>query len=456
MTTVSQELARFSAEISADDFDDETIETAKELVLDTLGCSMGAYSSPPVKALRNAYLDRSGGSEATVIGRSATTAVENAALINAGMARYLDYNDCYMANTAACHPSDHIMPLLSIAETTGATGMELIEAIVTAYEVQGKGLDECPVRVNGFDYAAWGVYSSVAAAGKLLGLSEEEFVDAIGIAGASNNPLYISRRGDVSMWKGIAHPYVSHNAIQACQMAREGLSGPTEVFEGPFGFFEVVSDGEINFANPPGPGDHRILETSLKSFACGYYIHSPVTGALDILESHSIDSSDIESVHVEMFDVAVEALATPEKWNKDLTRETADHSIPYTVAAAIVDGAVTPTQYTEPRLRDGEIHEMMDRITVAENESLTAHREDHPRHIPSITTIEVDGETYEQRIDSPLGHPERPMTDEQVIQKFTDNCTPLLTQAQIDQSIGHCRELDALETVDPIVESVVV
>lgn len=456
MSTVSQDLAAFASAISAEDFDRETVEKGKELLVDTIGCSMGAYTSPPVKALRETFDGSAGSDEATVVGTRDTAAVADAALVNATMARYLDYNDCYMAASAACHPSDHIMALLSVAEAEGATGTDLLEAIVTAYEVEGRGLDECPVRTNGFDYAAWGVYSSVAAAGTLMDLSEEALVDAFGIAGASNNPLYISRRGEVSMWKGVAHPYVTHNAIQACRMARNGLGGPTAVFEGPFGFYEVVADGEISFGRPPAPGEHRILETSLKSFACGYYIHSPITGVLELIDEHELDPDGIDAVHVETFDVAVEALATPEKWDTDLTRETADHSIPYSVAAAIVDGEVTPAQYAEDRLRAPEIHAVMDRITVEENEDLTAHRRDHPRHIPSITRITVDGTEYSTRVDSPLGHPERPMSDEQVRAKFEDNCRPLLSATQVEAALDACESLDALDRVDPILEPLVV
>lgn len=456
MSTVSGDLATFTADISFDEFDDAVVEKAIELVIDTAGCTIGAFTSPPAKALRGAYADTRSDVEATIVGTNRTAAVENAALVNAAMSRYLDYNDCYMANSAACHPSDHIMALISIAEAVGATGRELIEAIVTAYEVEGRGLDQCPVRVNGFDYAAWGAYSSVASAGKLMGLSPDELVAAFGIVGASNNPLYISRRGEVSMWKGVAHPYVTHNAIQACQMAAHGLTGPREIFEGPFGFFEVVSSEEIAFDEPPDPDDFRILETSIKSFACGYYIHSPVTGALQLIEEHEIDPTTIDAVHVEMFDHAVEALATPEKWDHDLNRETADHSIPYTVAVAILDGEVTPAQYSADRLRDPAVHDLMDAITVEEASELTEHRRTHPRQIPSITTITADGAEYSRRIDAPLGHPDRPMTPEQIEGKLADNCRDLLSDEQVRDCIAICRSLDERAQVDPIVDSLVV
>lgn len=454
MPPVSRDLARFASAISFEEFDSSVVEMAIDLVIDTVGCSLGAVDSPPVAALRDAYTGERSHGAATVVGTNRTAPVEYAALVNATMSRYLDYNDCYMANSAACHPSDHIMALLAVAEAEGSTGPELLEAIVTAYEVEGRGLDDCPVRTNGFDYAAWGAYSSVASAGKLMGLREDDLVNAFGIVGASNAPLYISRRGDVSMWKGVAHPYISHNAIQACQMARHGMTGPEKVFEGPFGFFEVVSDGEISFDGPPSPDDYRILETSIKSFACGYYIHSPVTGVLQLLDDEAIDPETIDGIHVEMFDHAVEALATPEKWDTDLNRETADHSIPYTVAVAVVDGEVTPEQYADDRLRDPAVHDLMAEITVEADPALTDHRRDQPRHIPSVTTISADGRSYVARIDAPVGHPDRPMSREQLEDKMVDNCQSLLSADQIADCIRTCRSLEDLSRVDPILDSV--
>jgi 2-methylcitrate dehydratase len=456
MSSLSRDLAEYADRISFDEFDEAVVDTTSDLLYDTIGCSIGAFTSPPAKALRAEYGGRRGTPAATVVGTDTDVPVEYAGLINGTMARYLDYNDCYMATGGACHPSDHIMPLVAVAQSEGATGRDLAEAIVVAYEVQCRGLDQAPVRERGFDYVAWGTYSSTAAAGVLMGLSIDELVDAFGIAGASNAPLYISRRGDVSMWKGIAHPYVTHNAIQACQMARAGITGPSAVFEGDHGFQAVVSDYDLDFGGTPTGDDYRILETGIKYFATGYYIHSPVTGALELLAEHDIAPEAIDAVHVDIFERAAGALATPEKWGTDQTRETADHSIPYSVAVAIVDGEVTPRQFEPDRLRGSDVHRVMERVTVAEDPDLTAHRREHPRHIPSRTTITVDGTEYVSRVDAPLGHPERPMTDAQLAGKFADLCGGLLGDDQIERVTDHCRSLSTLDSVDPLLAALVI
>ena len=456
MSSTSQQLAEYVAAISFDDFGDDVVEATNELLLDTIGCSLGAFASPPVKSLRREYANHSGNTAATIAGTTETVPVEYTGLINATMARYLDYNDCYMTPTGACHPSDHIMALMSVAEDEGATGADLVEAIVTAYEVQCLGMEQAPVRQNGFDYVTWGAYSSAAAVGKLMGLAGTDLVNAIGIAGASNAPLYVSRRGDVSMWKGVAHPYVTHNAIQACQMVRSGMTGPGAVFDGEYGFREVVSDADLEFGDVPAGDGYRITETGIKHFAAGYYIHSPVTGALELVEEHDIDHEEVDAVHVDIFDHAKELLATPEKWDTDQTRETADHSVPYTVAVAIVDGEVTPEQYEPHRLRAPEVHELMETVTVEGDGELTEHREENPRHIPSRTSITVNGSEYRTRVDAPRGHPERPLTDAQLEEKFENLCSDFLTDEQIATAIDRSRNVHELDTVEPLLDSLVV
>lgn len=456
MGSTSQRLGEYAAAIDYDDFDEAVIERTAELVLDTVGCTIGAFTSPPAKALREEYMNHSGPDSAHVVGTDRTIPVEYAALINATMARYLDYNDCYMGPDGACHPSDHIMALLSVAEAEGVSGSELIEAIVTAYEIQGLGMDQAPVRAQGFDYVAWGAYSSAAAVGKLMELTQDELVHAIGITGAANAPLYVTRRGNVSMWKGVAHPYVTHNAIQACQFVRSGMTGPSEVFDGPTGFREVVSPNELVFGDVPAGDGYRIMETGIKHFAAGYYIHAPVTAALDIVESHDLDHDEIDTVHVDIFEHAADALATPEKWDTDQNRETADHSIPYTVAAAIVDREVTPRQYTTDRLRDPVIHEVMESLTVDSDPELTAHRDDNPRHIPARVAITANGKTYEKRVNAPLGHAERPMTDEQLEEKFRSLCDGLLTESETERAVTAARNVDSLETMDPLLDALTI
>lgn len=460
MQLSSRELADYARAISFNDFSDDVVRQAKKLALDSLGCGINAFTSPPSKRLRAVYGDRTGGDEATLVGTGTKLSTEYAGLLNTAMVRYLDFNDCYTTGSSACHPSDHIPALVSVAETEGATGEELIEAIVLAYEIQCRGVDTGAAWTNGFDYVTWGAYSSAVAVGKLMGLSRDELTDAIGIAGASSNGLLNARLGKVSNWKGVAQPYATHNAIQACQMAREGLTGPEHVFEGDGGFFDAVARGEsVDFEALGGrDGDFRIMETSLKAFACGYFTHPSITAVLDIIETENLTPEDIESIDVETFDHAIQVYASgSEKWATDLNRETADHSLPYNVSVAVVDREVTPTQYDKSHLTDERVHETMTKVNVEESKELTEYRRQNPRHVPARATVRAtDGETHENRVDYPIGHPERPMSMETVEAKFRDLVDGYLYDDQADAIVETCADLTDVDDFERFVKIMII
>lgn len=452
MRFTSIDLATYAHELTFDDLSNENVEKAKTLVLDSLGCCIGAYASPPSKHLRSLYAGREGGDQATVIGSGQTAPIEYAALINSTMVRYLDYNDAYISEGRACHPSDHVPALLSVAEAEGRSGADLIEAIAVAYELEAAGLDTGAIWEQGYDYVTWGSYSSVAAVGKLLALSEDQLVDAMGIAGASNVALGVSRRGDVSVWKGLAHPYVTHNAVQACQMARAGITGPERVFEGPSGFYEAVSGGELGIDElaERDPADRRLMYANLKPYPCGYYMQAAIAGICELTEGHDVDPSEIEAIDVETFAQAVEVLAGPEKWSTDLTRESADHSIPYTAAVAALYGDVTPEHYGETHRRDGRVHRLIDLVSVRENDDLSSYVTDHPSATPMVVTIETGEGSYETRVDYAPGHAQNPLSTEEVERKLTALATGRLTAEQIDAVVRFCDDLENRDAVDAL------
>lgn len=455
MNLSNELLTDYVLDLSIDDLPSPVIEQAEKLTLDTVACAVGAYASPPSKILRRMYGDATTGEQlASVFGDGRTIRLEYASLINGTMGRYLDFNECYTTGEAACHPSDHIPPLISVAEAEGASGADLIEAIVLAFEIQSRGVDTGALWKQGFDYTTWGAYSSVAAVGKLMGLTADQLVSAFGIAGTANNGLMSSRLGELSMWKAMAMPYTTHNAIQACQMTRNGITGPQSVFSGEGGFFEAITDGPIAFDGLGGRdgAGYKIMETSFKSFACGYFTHPSITAVLDLVEGNDIEPDEIESVDIETFDLAVQVYANgPEKWERNMTRETADHSLPYNVSVAVMDGEVTPRQYDKAHRTSDAVYELMQTVTVEENEEINEYRREHPRHVPAIATIEADGESYRTRVNAPRGHPERPMSDEELETKATGLVEPYLGDAQTDALIDLCEDLSELDQVETIV-----
>lgn len=458
MQVTSDLLAEYAREVSIDELPEDVVAQAERLTLDTIACAVGAYAVPPSKVLRRTFGDRNGGDDsATILGTDDRLDVEYAALINGTMGRYFDFNCCYSTGESACHPSDHIPSLVSVAEAEGASGADLVEAVVIAYEIQSRGVDTGTAWPNGFDYTTWGAYSAAASVGALMDLSHGELVNAIGMAGTAENGLLISRLGEVSMWKAVAMPNTVHNAVKACQMARNGLTGPGAVLEGAEGSFaDAVADGIVEFealGGRDGAG-YRIMETSIKAFACGYFTHPAVTAVLDVVEEHHLEPDAIESIEVRSFEHTVQVYASgPEKWSTDLTRETADHSLPYNVATAVLHGEVKPEHYEPAALDDERVHALMQLVSVEADDELERYRRENPRHVPAVARITADGETYESRANYPLGHPERPLSTDEIEDKARDLLETYLTSDQIDETVDRCEGLADEPSVDGLVSA---
>ena len=460
MEFTSAAICDYAHHLSIDDLSEEAIAATRRLVLDSLGCCLGAYTSPPSKYLRATYgrLDGPGAQTATVFGAGTPTLVEYAGLINGAMVRYLDYNDTYISEGRACHPSDHIPALVSVAEAEGRTGADLVTAIVLAYEIEGMGLDTGVLWGNNYDYVTWGSFSSAVAVGKLMGLSRDQLQHAVGIAAASNLTLIVSRKGEVSMWKGVAHPYVTHNAIQACQMARAGMTGPEHVSEGPGGFFEVVAGRTLTADRVGGRDDapYRITDAHIKPFPCGYYMQPMIAGVRDLVTDHDIPHAGIEAVEIETFHEAASVLGGEEKWSTDLTRESADHSIPYTTAIAAIYGDVGPSHYGQAYRSDPTVHRLMQLVSVTETDEMNAEAVRNPDSTPSVVRLVADGTTYETHVDYAPGHAQNPMSQADLEAKMRSMAEPVLTDEQVTTLVDCCGRLETLSTVESLVEALAI
>lgn len=462
-------LAEYAREVTYDDLPPAVVERTKRFVLDCIGCGIGGYTGDATKILRKLYGNRdSTDAGATVLGSGKRVPVEYATLLNSAMIRYLDFNDTYVTADSGGHPSDNIGALLTVAEHEGATGKELITAIVVAYEIYCRGVDTAACMSNGFDFGTWGSLSATVAIGKLMGFTDAEYVNAVGISGTSNVCLKARAhsRGITQMWKGIGGPYVNHNAVQACQLARAGVTAPQDVFGrgddesgvDSGGFFDVIAGDVIEFDGLGGWTDeeYRILRSAIKPYPVEYYINPAITVALELRQETNVDPESIDSIDIRTFDRAVEGAATPEKWSKDLTREHADHSMPFAVAVAFFDGAVTPRQFTADRRTDERIHALMDKITVTEDDGLNEYRTTHPQSVPLVFRLEANGETHEVRTNDHLGHPDDPMTDEQLEEKVIELARGYLTEGQTETVIDCCYDLENLDTIGPLFDELVV
>ena len=352
--TQAEQLAAFVARASYGGLSEAARAQLKIRVLDALGCAIGALEGEPIRMLR-AHLDDFGGAGLCSLIGGGRTAPDRAALYNSALVRYLDFNDSYLAKGETCHPSDNLGAVLAAAEYAGRSGRDFMAALAVAYQVQCRLSDVAPVRDKGFDHTTQGCYALAAGIAKALGLDPLRTAHAIAISGTAFNALRVTRTGALSHWKGLAYPNAAFCCTHAAFLAMRGITGPLEVFEGRKGFMEAIA-GRFDIAWASEDLE-RVTQTILKKFNAEVHSQSAIEGILELRSEHSLGrEEDVERIEIETFDVAYNIIGGGNEGGKTLvrTKEEADHSLPYMVAVALLDGQVMPEQYLPERIgRDG-------------------------------------------------------------------------------------------------------
>jgi 2-methylcitrate dehydratase len=443
---LADRFADYALDINYADMTPSAIHETKRRLIDALGCALGAWDADsPTAAERVAKLSRSEQGSRSLYG--SMTSPDMAAFVNGILFRYLDFNDTYLSKEPA-HPSDNLAATLAAAEVAGSSGKDLIVATVIAYEIQCRLADAWSIRAEGWDHVCYGAFSTVLGAGKLLGLNKEQLVHAQGISGNAHMAMRQTRAGELSMWKGAAFANASRNGVLSTLLAREGMTGPAPIFEGEMGFFAEVSHGVFDIPDLGGKdgADFMLPKTYIKYWPAEYHSQSAIDAALQ-LRAQIGDVSGIESIKVETFDAAVEIIADPEKW-RPKTRETADHSLPYCIGVALVDGEVGLPQFESERFTDESLLALIAKIEVVADDEINTR---YPESIPNRITIKMsDGSEYQREVSYPRGHVGNPMDDGEVEDKFHGMADRWLDRPTQDSILERLWALDEQASLSPI------
>lgn len=442
---VVQRLTSYATRLDFDALPTEVVHQAKRLVIDSIGCGLGAAGADPVRAARGLALDVHGSSPATLLGTATTTTPDMAAFVNGTMVRYLDFNDSYNGLDIA-HPSDNIAPVLAAAEAHGKSGRALITAFVLAYEVQAAWADSFHLASGGpWDQAAYAAVSAPLGAGAVIGLTDQQIAEALRISVVSSMTLGEARRGAISHWKAAAVPNAGRNGVFAAMLARRGMTGPPEVFSGSHGFFAGVTGAPVDLA-PLAMEDgarrpFRMMESRFKLFPAGFVSQTAIEGALDARTALGIaGADDVAHVHIRTFESGKRIMAgDPTRWRPE-TRETADHSIPYVVACALHFGALEPAHFDDHVLRDPALLDLMQRIEVVQDPECDAA---WPQAILNILTVRTPGgREHTASVPYYTGHFKKPMTDADVEDKFRRLTANLLDEPRRRAALDRLWRLD--------------
>lgn len=421
-------LASFVCRSAYEDLSDTVCEQLKIRVLDSLGCAVGALEGEPVQIIRRYLTEFESQGKCTLIGGGASPP-DSAAFYNGALVRYLDFNDAYLAKGETCHPSDNLAAILAGAEYADQTGQDVMTALAVAYQVQCRLSDVAPVRDKGFDHTTQGSYSVAAGISKILGLDEIRTANAIAISGAAFNALRVTRTGQLSHWKGLAFPNTAACCTRVVFLAMNGITGPLEVFEGDKGFMDAIS-GVFDIDWRREDLD-RVKRTILKRFNAEIHSQVAIQGVLDLKRRHEFCAGDVERIEIETFNVAFHIIGGGEegdKTNTVTTKEQADHSLPYVIAVAILDGDVTPAQYEPQRIHGGDVQDLLRRVSVSENPTYSQR---FPEEMPCrIQVVLRDGRTLVKESRDYPGFVSQPMSWEMACNKFNLLVSPYTTDAQ--------------------------
>ncbi len=473
--TISRQIAEFSFNLKYEDLPGEVIERTKKFLYDSIGCALGGYHTKDVNILKDIYINMGGKEESTLIGFGNKIPAVNATLVNSLMIRALDFNDIYWKEDPS-HPSDLIPAALSVGEIVGASMKDVIVAIVLAYEFEQRLCEFAVpgVRERKWHHATLTQFVSPIVAGKLLGLNIDQLVNAIGISGSHNHTIGCPTAGKLTMMKNTVDPMAVQSGVFAALMAQQGYTGTEAVFEGKEGFMDCffgwnVKEQKLDAVKMKGREfeeewswdldkllgslgeNYKIMKCSLKAFPCEALSHVHLTAVLNAVNNNDIKYDEIDSVTITTIARACDILFDPTKYRPE-SRETADHSLPYCVAASIVDRKLTTQSFSEEKIKDPKIREVIDKI---KGEASEEFEKMFPEKQPSKVVIKTkDGREFSEYREYPKGDPREPMTMDDLETKFNSLSDKLFTkerQNEIKNMILNCDDMNVNQFMEKLI-----
>jgi 2-methylcitrate dehydratase len=445
--SLADTLAHYATELKYEDLPEDIIRTIKRTILDTFGCAFGGYPAGPSRIALKLAGEITAKQSATVLCSGIKTSPDLATFANGVMIRYLDFNDAFVSLThGAGHPSDTIAALLTAAEVRGRSGRDLITATALAYEVFCKVADTFDYLGSGVDHSTITGFAAVVGASRLMGLSAEQMVHAIGITVGGNTAIRQGRADTLSNWKAFAAADACRKAIFSAQLAQNGMTGPVNVFEGRMGFFNLISRKQttpLRLGEPYG-----IRRAFTKRFPLGQFSQTVAQAALEARPFFR-HPGEIQEVNISVSRSAIKIMAdSPDKWRPQ-THETADHSIPYAAGLVLMYGRIEPEYYEDPYLHDQRLLDLVSRMKCIPSDE--ADRNEHEFNLCELEIVLKSGERKSVRVEYHRGHFKNPMTDSEMEEKFRLLAQKHLSADRLNDLLRQLWELERQPQIGPLI-----
>jgi 2-methylcitrate dehydratase len=446
--TMVQRVAQWVLSFDAAIVDAPTIQLIKHSVLDSIGCAILTLDEDCVRGVLDYARSAGGDGQASIIG-GGMAPLSLATLANGVLVRAIDFNDhlAHNPNTNAKlggHPSDNLGAILAVSEWRNLHGSEVLTALLVGYELYGRVYKYLTPELP-WDHTTSFGFSVPAVAARLLGLDANKTAHAIAISAAQSATLGVVRRGQLSHSKFLASALVAERGVEAAQLAALGVTGPMTVFEDVRGISNGIfrsGDKLEDLVAPLGPR-HMVEGVTIKAHPGMDTSQAAAEAAVKAAAGRKLRASDIASVELIMNDHPMTREQTADPLRRaPHSRETADHSIHYMVAVALLDGEMTPRQFADGRWFDPEVCDLMNRMVITIDPAWTKRA---PGGFPCTIKLKMrDGTEAIIEVPYAAGHARNKMDHAQVVEKFRYCVERRCSLARTDEIIAAVDELDRL------------
>ena len=444
--TITRAISEWVSGVTYGDLPPQVVRQGKRFLLDSLGCALGGYRQHDVRIALDVLGEMAGHGPATVIGTGARWDPVSASLANALMIRVMDYNDIYWKQDPS-HPSDIIPAAIAAGERRGSDGKELLVGIALGHEFEMRLCEAAfpGIRERGWHHATLTAFVAPLVAARMLRLTPEQIQHAIGIGGSRQVTLGAVTAGELTMMKNTVDPLATQAGMLAALLAEKGYTGPEHVLDGKEGLAHCLGPSWKLSVLTDGLGsDWRIPSCGMKAYPTEALTHTPISAVLELVKENDLLPERIEHIKIRSLARAADILADPSKYDPR-SKETADHSLPYVIAAAVVDRQVTPAQFTEAKIMDPRLRAQLSKVEVVADPDIEKVFPALQRAAVTIRT--TDGREVSRTIDYPKGDPRNPLTDREIEEKFdalADGVLDRAEAARVKDAVWHLETLGGI------------
>ena len=439
--TVTAAMSQWAAGVKYADLSADAIYQAKRFLLDSIGCALGGYQQHDVAIALDVLNEIAGPGKATVIGTGQQIDPVSASLANALMIRCMDYNDIYWKQDPS-HPSDIFPAAVACCERAGSDGRELVVGLVLGHEFEMRLCEAAfpGIRERGWHHATLTAFVSPIVAGRMLHLDWQKIQHAIGISASARATFGAVTAGKLTMMKNTVDPLATQSGVLAALLAEKGYTGPEHVIDGKEGIVHCFGpDWKLNILTDGLGESWRITQCGMKAFPTEALTHTPISAVLALVKDNSLEPQQIARVHIRTTARGADILSDPSKYDPH-TKETADHSLPYVIAAAIAERQVTPLQFTPEKIMSPLIREQLKKVVVVADPEIE-------KVFPALQRVKVSihttgGAEFMTQLDYPKGDPRNPLSDQEIEEKFEALAEPVMSKP------ARRRAMDAIWNLD--------